>query len=101
MLLSLFESQDQDPEKQREDNLDGLFDDDDDEEGGQGYIEPEEDENMVLENSGTGAESEHNRSKTDLEGEISKIPGHGSFFASELHATWSIGRPTISIHGRK
>lgn len=86
MLLSLFESQDQDPEKEREDNLDGLFDEDDDE-GGHGYVEPEEDEDTTLQDSGAGAESEHNRSKEDLEGEISEIPEHGSIFASELHPT--------------
>lgn len=68
MLLSLFEES-QDPEnsssKEGEDNLDGLFDEDD----GEAYAEPEEDEEVTLENSGTGAQHEHNRSKEDLEGE--------------------------------
>lgn len=72
-LLSLFEeSEGKEPENfssKEEDNLDGLFDDD---EEGEGYVEPEEDEDLTLtlENSGTGMESEHNRSKEDLEGEI-------------------------------
>lgn len=77
MLLSLFEeSQDQDPEnsssKEGEDNLDGLFDEDDDDEDGEGYAEPEEveDEDARMKLCGT-AESEHNSSKEDLEGEIS------------------------------
>lgn len=74
MLLSLFEeSQDQDPEnsssKVGEDNLDGLFDDDDDDEDGEGYAEPEEDEYATMKLCGT-AESDLNRSKEDLEGEI-------------------------------
>lgn len=73
MLLSLFE-ENQDPEnsssREREENLDGLFDEDDDDDG-QGYAEPEEDEEATLENSGAGAESEHDRSKEDLEGEMS------------------------------
>lgn len=75
MLLSLFkENQDQDPEnsfsKEGEDNMDGLFDDDD--EDSEGYAEPEEDEDATLKCAGAESETEsHNRSKEDLEGEIS------------------------------
>lgn len=88
-LLSLFEeSQGPDPEnsssKEVEDNLDGLFDDDED---GEVYAEPEE-EDATLENSDTGAESEHYQSKEDLEGEISSIPERGTFFTTDLHRTW-------------
>ncbi|KAG7320365.1 hypothetical protein KOW79_016218 [Hemibagrus wyckioides] len=75
MLLSLFEES-QDPEnsssKEGEDNLDGLFDEDDGEDG-EGYAEPEEDEEVTLENSGTGAQHEHNRSKEDLEAELGNM----------------------------
>lgn len=72
MLLSLFEeSQGDDPENsssnEREDNLDDLFDEDDVEDG-EGYVEPEEEEDLTLEKSSTDAEKEHNRSKEDLEG---------------------------------
>ncbi|KAM9467704.1 protein MCM10 homolog [Clarias gariepinus] len=74
MLLSLFEeSQGDDPENsssnEREDNLDDLFDEDDVEDG-EGYVEPEEEEDLTLEKSSTDAEKEHNRSKEDLEAEL-------------------------------
>lgn len=75
MLLSLFEeSQGQTPAASTagkgDDNLDDLFDDDGDE--GEDYAEPEEEEeeNEELAVQSAGVESELNKSKEDLEGEI-------------------------------
>lgn len=100
MLLSLFEeNQSQDPEnspsKEGNDNLDSLFDeDDDDDEDGEGYAEPEEDVDATFETSFTSAESEQNRSKEDLEGKISSIPGRGSFprYEFALHLIQYMGK---------
>ncbi|XP_017349971.1 protein MCM10 homolog isoform X2 [Ictalurus punctatus] len=90
-LLSLFEeSQGPDPEnsssKEVEDNLDGLFDDDDDDEGGEGYAEPEE-EDATLENSDTGAESEHYQSKEDLEAELRNMQEKMQKLQQQLEAS--------------
>ncbi|XP_047659776.1 protein MCM10 homolog isoform X1 [Tachysurus fulvidraco] len=68
MLLSLFkESQEsENSSSKHDDNLDGLFDEDDGEDA-EGYDEPEENEDVTLENLGTGEQCEHNISKEDLE----------------------------------
>ncbi|XP_060759199.1 protein MCM10 homolog [Neoarius graeffei] len=89
-LLSLFEeSEGKEPENfssKEEDNLDGLFDDD---EEGEGYVEPEEDEDLTLtlENSGTGMESEHNRSKEDLEAELRSMQEKMQKLQQQLEAS--------------